>query len=142
MRGYPKDTSNSLSDNRDGDQIVKDAFSKRLYHAIVNKGLTQSEVGRRAGLNKAAISSYATARSLPTPTNLAKLAKVLEVAPEELLPPIGDLVNDSPVHIDVASMKAVGEGSMSRLQINKIVPTPLALDILRLVSQDNAKAAN
>lgn len=142
MRGYPKDTSNSLSDNRDGDQIVKDAFAKRLYRAIVDKGLTQSEVARRAGLNKAAISSYATARSLPTPTNLNKLAKVLEVAPEELLPPIGDLVNDNPVHIDVASMKAVGDGGLSRLQINKIIPTPMALDILRLVSQDNAKVAN
>lgn len=142
MRGYPKDTSSSLADNRDGDQIVKDAFSKRLYHAIVNKALTQSELARRAGLNKAAVSSYATARSLPTPTNLAKLAKVLDVAPEELLPPIGDLVNDNPVHIDTASMKAVGDSGMSRLQINKIIPTPLALEILRLVSQDNAKAAN
>lgn len=141
MRGYPKDASGSLADNRDGDQVVKNQFSRRLYNALVAKGLTQSELARRAGLNRAAVSSYATARSLPNPANLAALAKVLDQAPEELLPPIGELTAESATHIDASSYKDVGGGN-ARLQINKIVPTKLALEILRMVSDGSAKIAN
>lgn len=141
MRGYPKDATGSLTDNRDGDQVVRDQFSRRLYKAIVEKGWTQAELARQVNFNRAAISSYITARSLPTPSNLTKLAKVLDMAPEELLPPVGEVMADPTAPVDACSFKEVGDGQV-RLQVNKIVSMEAALEVIGLVNRDRAKAAN
>lgn len=141
MRGYPKDATGSTSDNRDGDQVVRDQFSRRLYKALIDKGWTQAELARRVSFNRAAISSYITARSLPTPSNLAKLAKVLDMAPEELLPPVGEVMADMAAPLDACSFKEVGDGQV-RLQVNKIVSMEAALEVLGVVNRDRAKAAN
>jgi transcriptional regulator with XRE-family HTH domain len=130
-----------LTGNRNGDQLIRDQFAKRLYHAIVNKAWTQSELARRSGLTRNAVSTYVTARALPTPANLDALAKALGVAADELLPPVRDALAPATATIETCSFREV-EGGQARLQVNKIVPMDTALEVIRLVNSDKAKSAN
>lgn len=141
MRGYPRNSEDVLTGNRNGDQIIRDQFAKRLYRAIVNKGWTQSELARQANLTRNAVSTYVTARTLPTPSNLDALAKALGVAAEELLPPVAEALAPAVSAIETCSFREV-EGGQARLQVNKIVSMDTALEVIRLVNSDKAKTAN
>lgn len=66
--------------------LVKEEFAKRLYAKIAERGWTQSEFARNCDLARDAISTYVRGRSMPSPQALAKMASVLGVKPEELLP--------------------------------------------------------
>jgi len=64
----------------------KDAFARRVYKMMLDKGLTQSELARKAGLERNRISSYVRGVALPTGLSLTKLAHALGVKPTDLLP--------------------------------------------------------
>lgn len=66
--------------------LVKAEFAKRLYNKIAERGWTQSEFARNCDLARDAISTYVRGRSMPSPQALEKMANVLNVRPEELLP--------------------------------------------------------
>lgn len=66
--------------------LVKAEFAKRLYSKIAERGWTQSEFARNCDLARDAISTYVRGRSMPSPQALEKMAGVLNVRPEELLP--------------------------------------------------------
>jgi transcriptional regulator with XRE-family HTH domain len=66
--------------------LVKAEFAKRLYSKIMERGWTQSEFARNCDLARDAISTYVRGRSMPSPQALEKMANVLSVRPEELLP--------------------------------------------------------
>jgi transcriptional regulator with XRE-family HTH domain len=67
-------------------EVVKSEFARRLYEAIVSMGWTQSEFARHCGLNRDAVSTYVRGKSSPSPLNLEKMATVLNMRPEELMP--------------------------------------------------------
>ena len=67
-------------------EVVKSEFARRLYEAIMARGWTQSEFARHCGLNRDAISTYVRGKSSPSPVNLEKMAEVLGMRPEELMP--------------------------------------------------------
>ena len=50
-------------------------FGKRVYKAVVDMGITQSELARMSGLGRDSVSQYIRGTAVPTPVNLAKLAK-------------------------------------------------------------------
>lgn len=56
-------------------------FAKKLINLMRDKDLNQSDLARKAGLTRDAVSTYVRARSMPEPINLAKLAKALDVEP-------------------------------------------------------------
>jgi transcriptional regulator with XRE-family HTH domain len=66
--------------------LVKSEFAKRLHHHIISRGWTQSEFARHCEIPRDAISTYVRGRSMPSPTNLDRMASVLGVRPEELMP--------------------------------------------------------
>lgn len=66
--------------------MVKAEFAKRLYAQIMERGWTQSEFARNCDLARDAVSTYVRGRSIPSPQALEKMAAVLSVRPEELLP--------------------------------------------------------
>lgn len=66
--------------------LVKEEFAKRLYAKIADRGWTQSEFARNCDLARDAVSTYVRGRSMPSPQALAKMAAVLGVKPEDLLP--------------------------------------------------------
>lgn len=75
--------SDASLDNR---HLIKAEFSKRLYAKISERGWTQSEFARNCDLNRDAVSTYVRGRSIPSPVALEKMAGVLRVRPEELMP--------------------------------------------------------
>lgn len=60
-------------------------FSERLSTAIINKGLTDSEVSKRVGLQHGAVCSYINYHKMPTCKTLARLSQVLDVSTDYLL---------------------------------------------------------
>lgn len=61
--------------------IERMEFAKKLINLMRDKNLNQSDLARKSGLTRDAISTYVRARSMPEPLNLAKLAKALGVEP-------------------------------------------------------------
>ena len=56
-------------------------FAKRLIALMRDKNLNQTDLAKKSGLTRDAVSTYCRARSMPEPINLAKLAKALGVEP-------------------------------------------------------------
>jgi transcriptional regulator with XRE-family HTH domain len=65
---------------------LKAEFSRALLSALAKAGMNQSELARRVGVTRDAISTYARQRSLPPPDVLKKMSKVLGVDADDLLP--------------------------------------------------------
>lgn len=141
MRGYPRISEGAGSDVRNADQVVRDQFARRLYKALVNRGWTQSELARNAGLTRNAVSAYINARNLPTPANLEVLAKALRVAGEDLLPPIGEIMTEPTAPIETCSFREV-DGGKARLQVNKVVSMNTALEVIQMINRDQAKPSD
>jgi len=83
-----------LPDNASS-EMARLEFAKRLQRAMVTKGLNQSELARRAGMQlgrpfgRDSVSQYIRAETLPNPERLRALALVLEVSEGDLLPSRG-----------------------------------------------------
>ena len=57
-------------------------FKDKLIARRAELGLTQGELGKRAGIGLRTVTSYETDGRLPQPMQLYKLAKALDVTPE------------------------------------------------------------
>lgn len=66
--------------------LTKQEFGRRLQNLMIEKGWNQSELARRAGLGRDAISTYVRGRSFPEPINLKRVADALSISPHEILP--------------------------------------------------------
>ncbi len=82
----PPVTPLPLEDAEAMTHLTKEQFGRKLYELMSSRGWNQSDLARRAGMNRDNISQYVRGRTYPTPKFLAKLAKVFEMAPESLLP--------------------------------------------------------
>ena len=60
-------------------------FSERLRDAVNKKGLSDSEVSKRIGLQHGAVCGYINYNQMPTCKTLARLSQVLEVSTDYLL---------------------------------------------------------
>lgn len=75
--------------------LARAEFAKRLQRAMAEKGLSQSELARRASvqlgkpLGRDSVSQYIRAETLPNPERLTAISKVLGVSEQELLPTRG-----------------------------------------------------
>jgi transcriptional regulator with XRE-family HTH domain len=120
--------------------LMKEQFGKRLYRLMVQKGWSQSELGRQSGLPRDSISVYIRGKSLPTDKSLAALAEALGVPAEELLPNhVESAIESNNPMIDVKiSPNAPGT---ALLRINALLPSDVALAIQKLVlDATNTKA--
>ncbi len=79
------------------DHINEDNFAVTLRLARERAGLTQRELGKRAGVNYSQVSRYEQGAALPRPGMLIKLAEVLGVSPDYLRE------GEDLVHVDVIS---------------------------------------
>ena len=72
--------------NIDKNEEARRAFAIRLAEELDSKGWTQSDLARRAGISKDAVSTYVRGRSIPTGEFLDRISNALEVDKAELLP--------------------------------------------------------
>lgn len=98
-------------------------FRDRLLARMQEKKITGAELARSANLSKDAISTYTTMRSLPTPKTLARLAKVLECKPAELLP-------DKPVDLNVLEVREHANPDVKILVVKMTLPALDAVEQL------------
>jgi transcriptional regulator with XRE-family HTH domain len=117
----------------------KAAFGKQLQALHLERGWSQSELARRAGLSRDKISTYVRGECLPRQLQLRALAKALEVSPDELLPGSRRLANGNGPEINV---RLTGQGAQSVwLQVNQVVSLSAANKILAILEAEAQSAA-
>ncbi len=108
-------------------------FGKRVYKFVADMGITQSDLSRMSGLGRDSISQYIRGKSVPTPVNLRKLAKALDVDPNDLYPQYES--NAFGTESLSQEMRAVpGDPDNMWLKVDMKVPTAIALQVLQLVN--------
>ncbi|AKR54371.1 hypothetical protein XM25_00835 [Devosia sp. H5989] len=116
---------------------VKDAFGRRLYAAILKKGITQAETARRAGIGRYNVNNYLQGRALPTPLTLQKLAEALDMKPSDLMPEnaFEQAAAEKTPPKDVYSISSLA-GGKARVQLDKVVRMSTALKIGQLIDDE------
>lgn len=108
-------------------------FGKRIYKMVVDMGITQSDLARMSGLGRDSISQYIRGKSVPTPVNLNKLAKALNIEASELYPQYES--NAFGTESLSQELRAVpGDPDHMWLRVDMKVPTAVALQVLNLVN--------
>ena len=115
--------------------ISKQEFGRRVQQRMYAKGWNQSELARRAGLNRDAVSTYIRGSAYPSPVNLHKLAAALGVSAEALLPNyVERAIADAHPSIDLrVSSQRPGE---AWLKIDRRVSLKTALAVTQLLNDD------
>jgi len=115
-------------------EVVKSEFAKRLYNAIMAKGWTQSEFARNCDLARDAISTYVRGRSVPSPPSLEKMACVLGMRPEELMPNYYEAAHNK--QEPTFEIRAVpNEEGYMWLRLNMRLPKEVALKIFLMAQE-------
>lgn len=83
-------------------------FARRLQALREQRGLTQTQLGQRAGMAPAAISHFETAQRVPSLESFAKLVDALEVSADSLLGRIGldDSAQVDPIFLRASNANA------------------------------------
>jgi transcriptional regulator with XRE-family HTH domain len=124
--------------------VIKREFGQRLRRAMINKGMTQTDLAHAAAkhtpsktFGRDLVSSYISGRYIPNPINLAALAKALGIDPEELLPQSNNLPRrgESTPPLDI---RVLGDDRAS-LRVNQVVSLDVALKVAQLINDDTKK---
>lgn len=62
------------------------SFADKLKNTLTALGVTQAELAKRTGINKAIISEYLSGKYEPKQKNLFKIATALNIKPSTLIP--------------------------------------------------------
>jgi transcriptional regulator with XRE-family HTH domain len=141
MTRSPKALINDLTPNSDGgiasptsmSHQAKEAFARRLWRLMLNKGWNQAELGRRAGLSRDVIHSYVNAKSLPNQESLMGLARAFGVTAASLI--VGDETLATPAAgapAPTLHMSPTSDGKVF-LQINMEIDQAKALKMIALL---------
>lgn len=117
--------------------LTKQEFARRLYNLMIGAGFkNQSDLARAADMERDKVSVYIRGKSLPTPANVTKLAKVFGIKDEELLPNYQHAAIDE--DMPAFEMKvSTSDTSMALLRVNRIVRTSTAVKIAELLQADD-----
>lgn len=120
--------------------VTKAEFGRRLHQMIVERGWTQSELARRAGVGRDQISTYVRGRSFPEPTSLQKLSKALSVPTEQILPnaAIDGIERDPAPAIQIQQSSA--NPDQVWVQVNQLVTSDQALRIMQILYEKPEEA--
>jgi len=108
----------------------KEAFARRVYKMMLDRGMTQSELARKADLERNRISSYVRGVALPTGLSLKKLADALGVKPTDLLPD-DRLGEGKPAY----AMTVSADGKKMRLSADVWLPTAIGAQVISLLTE-------
>lgn len=105
-------------------------FSEKLKEARQNKGWNQEEFAEKVSLSQGAISQFEKGLRIPTPANIEKFAKILEVSKDYL---IGDEVLTSERVRLMRSIQTLSSEELKVVEgvvnmIKKTVPPPSKAD--------------
>lgn len=117
--------------------LAKQEFGRRLHRMLLERGWRQSDLARRAGIQRDSVSVYVRGRSFPTPLNLSKMAKALGVKPEDILPNQLETASaeDEP---DFELKVSPGDATRAWVRLNRLMSLATAVQITSLVQADAA----
>ena len=107
---------------------LKAEFARRLLKRLAEVQMTQSDLARRIGVSKDAISTYARRRSLPAPPTLRRISTALGCKPEDLLPKRFDHAPEVPMETPLA-LEFI-QGGKAILKVNLEVPSEVAIKMI------------
>lgn len=123
------------------DGALKREFAKRLTAAMNDHGWNGSELARRATkyheVTRDNVSSYLNGKQLPGPAKLNAMAKALNMPITDLLP---QRRSESSLPAPT-QMRDLGNGN-AHLNIDRVVPFKLALDIMNLIERGTPSKDN
>lgn len=104
---------------------------------LLDRGWRQSELARRADIQRDSVSGYVRGRSFPTPLNLAKMARALGVKAEDILPNTVEsaIAEDEP---DFELKVSPGDPARAWVRLNRLMSLGTAVQIAELVQADAA----
>lgn len=118
-------------------------FARRLHAAMTAKGMNNSDLARalwgetedskgyKVAKNRDRIAVYLRGEGMPAPGTLHKMAGVLGVPKEELVPEVAT-PNIDRSHPEFAMKMIAGDTNRVQLQINAVVPLSVAVQIMAL----------
>ena len=121
--------------------LTRQEFGRKLYNEILKRNWSQSDLARKAGLPRDSISTYVRGKVLPTPLSLQKLADALGMEPHEVLPNAVEnaMDEDQPaMSLNVSHNKP----NQAWLRINRMVPTHIGAEVIRMLAESNHEAIN
>lgn len=127
-------SSTDVGSSSEPKRLTKQEFGRRLASLIAERGWNQSDLARRAGIGRDAVSTYIRGRSYPEPKNLTKLAKALDMSPAALLPNVvasAIEADDSPFELREAS----GHPGHAWLKVNRLVTMAQAMRVMQVLNE-------
>lgn len=106
-----------------GSDIVGEKFRVNLKTLREMRGLTQAQIGMRAGIAAASISHFETGQRVPALDSLVKLADALEVSTDVLL---GRASVESSAQVDPVFLRASRADARTLDTVRRITETLLA----------------
>lgn len=121
--------------SRDGIATAPDnrrqAFASRLWKLMTEKGLNQSQLSAKSGVLKESISTYLKGVNKPGAANLTRLAKALDVSPDELDPESPPLGTEPILEI----RRLLDDPKRAVLVIRQTLPITLAMEIAAMITK-------
>ena len=114
--------------------MTKQEFGRKLHAILLERGWNQSEMARRAGIGRDAISTYVRGRSLPEPATLKRMAEALGMEPTELLPNAFEAAVDNGLPA-LEIREAVGHPGKAWIRVNQRVSTQQAIRIMQILQE-------
>ena len=90
-------------------------FGRRLAYILERNRMTQRDLAAAAGLTEAAVSRYISGAREPRAVTIAKIAKTLDVTPQELLGTITNDEVDGAVRLIARNASALSEEQRTEL---------------------------
>lgn len=118
-------------------ELTKQEFGRRLMKLMMDKKWNQSDLAREADMGRDAISTYIRGQSFPEPKNLHKLASVLGVTVEELLPNAIARAMDSDTAPMLEIRQAANHPGKVWIRVNRMVTFDQAADIFQVLKNSD-----
>jgi transcriptional regulator with XRE-family HTH domain len=113
----------------------------RIAEMRRDRGWSQAELARRAGLNRNVVNTTENESSFPTRENLERMARALSVE----LSKITDVYVEEAHHRAPAALnitEAKNRPGFAWIQVNRLVRSTTALKIYQLIAEDDADATD
>lgn len=127
-------------------------FAKALVKFLRERDMNQSELGRKTGLSRDAISSYVRARSMPEPKNLRKIADALGCETTDLTMPAEHdanlvsmplLMSGAGVEVSANGLQFIlRDGGKAHVILQADLPLSVAMELVKCYQKAVDEAAN
>lgn len=112
--------------------LTRAEFGRRLQSLMLKKGWNQSDLARKVGIGRDSVSQYVRGRSIPSPSNLDKLAGVLGIEKDVLFPNYDAQTNA--IEAATLEIKSIdSDAEYMWLRVNMKVPAEKALEVLKIL---------